>query len=241
MKKIIILTEPRSGSELLYWTLSMSINNCEFPTDDYHEILNFYVNLNSSKLLKKYFKDNQLEISIENAIKNTIEIQKEYFESYDICKIYKNYNIPKNNEYWLWLKTQDYNLIHLIRENTLRRFVSLEIGQKTNIWHTRTSIEHPTRIEVNTQNLLSFIRDAEDATKFVNELYDVTTIKYEDMICNVENYISEIIKTLKEESDKIILLSTLPTNPFKLNDIIINYDEVKSEIKNINQEWMLEE
>ncbi len=61
------------------------------------------------------------------------------------------------------------------------------------------------------------------------------------MICNIENYISETIKTLKEESDKIVLLSTLPTNPFKLNDIIINYDEVKSEIKNINQEWMLEE
>ena len=130
--KLVILTDFRSGSELLFWSLSMSINECEFSSDYIHGFLNIGSDPNN-KFFMNFCKKNQISVSNENVEKYAIELQSEYFKLYDISKVYKTYNLRRDNEYWDWLINQDFKILHLIRKNSLRRFVSIKVAMKNSL------------------------------------------------------------------------------------------------------------
>ena len=239
MKNLIILTEPRSGSELLFWSLAMSINDCYFPTNYTHEILNFKVHLNNNILVKQYLHDIGLDLTIENAKKEAINIQKLYFKCDNICKIYKSYDLEYNHPYWEWLKSQDYIIIHLVRKNTLRRFISIELGKKTGIWHIKNDNQVLNKIYVDIHELNKFLLDAEIATNFFRSYYNnLYEVDYDDMIKDTESTIRNISNDLYLSVDTIRLSCTRMTNPFKTEDIINNYDEVVECLTGGSYEWM---
>jgi hypothetical protein len=141
----------------------------------------------------------------------------------------------------------------LYRKNYLKRAVSAEVGRKTNEWH-RSSVAHtPTTVVIDVNNfktgcdtkpLLELFKSIDESyanlseiTKNLNNL----DVIYEDDILkdpfSAYYKIAQFIGLDISNLDVTVRLNR--TNPFCLSEIIVNYDEVASYLRDTKYEWML--
>ena len=245
INKFVILTRPRSASEFLIATLSKCVTSCNYPTEETSEVLNTCI---SKLVIPKatrftYFQDKFGRDPIDNQeiLQHAIEIQKKYFEKYDIAKVFTTeWSIPRDNPYWDWLKNnQDIKIIHLIRQNVLRRHVSELISTKTGIWHTTTPLKI-TKIDVDVSWFFNYIIENKEDQWAKETFKRAYTIYYDDIIKDIKNSIRNLLSWSNELIGVLEISNLKPTNPFDLRLIINNYDEVYSALKNTEHFWMLE-
>ncbi|HPK05233.1 MAG TPA: hypothetical protein PK908_05000 [Bacteroidales bacterium] len=144
--------------------------------------------------------------------------------------------------------------IVLERKNYLRRMISHCVSQESNIFHVNQNQEIKlTKIELNLSNIkvgikshslidwLKIISDSYEKIRLTLSNYDFCDIVYEDdllkdasigynKVCNYLNITPESIN-----------ITTKRINPFRLQDILINYKEVDNYLHNTIFEWMLYE
>ncbi|MBT3589721.1 MAG: hypothetical protein HOK52_12755 [Candidatus Marinimicrobia bacterium] len=177
------------------------------------------------------------------------EHRREYGKGYD--KIIKNVFGEKRNKlkavgfklfyYHLtkseWLKLSEIEnlfIIHLIRRNTLRTIVSLEIAFQNQYWfldkNTIPLIAEQKRIKIDTNTIIDDIDKINEYQKKVRKYFknnEIDIIYYEDMVQNPQSTI-ELLR-IKLGLDKINYnrIISQKQNPESIKDLIINYKEVE--------------
>lgn len=128
-------------------------------------------------------------------------------------------------------KDKDIKIIHLVRENKLKTFVSGAIARKTNQWTRKSDQRIPLeekRIEIDTEALIDKLRKVEnyenDARKRFKD-HQFKEISYEMLVADKRKIMSEIFDFLNM-SEMEIDTSHKKQNTEGLHELIINYDAV---------------
>ena len=125
-------------------------------------------------------------------------------------------------------------IIHLIRRNTLRTIVSLEIAFQNQYWfldkNTIPLIAEQKRIKIDTNTIIDDIDKINEYQKKVRKYFknnEIDIIYYEDMVQNPQSTI-ELLR-IKLGLDKINYnrIISQKQNPESIKDLIINYKEVE--------------
>ena len=142
--------------------------------------------------------------------------------------------------------TDDKNIkiIHLVRENKLRTYVSGQIARKTNQWTRKTnhkiSIEDK-QIKIETEDLLEKLKEMkkfEDQTKIQFSGHEFLEISYEDLVSDKNKIMGQVFELLNIKNGPL-QSSHKKQNSETLKDIILNYDEVKSALQDSEFEYLL--
>ena len=143
--------------------------------------------------------------------------------------------------------------IVLNRENYLRRTVSALIGKATGIWHSKDPISAPTKVRVDTQNYLtgsesmSLVEFFESADQRREQLMDALSnrttlvVSYEQDVKADPRIAFQKINQLVKIGSVTPEINLRPTNPFRLKQMIENYDEVREALDGTRYEWMLDD
>jgi len=251
----VILADYRSGSQYLVNAMANTIIDCKIPhyATESTEILN--VNVSEEVVPKatrfQYFRNNfnRPPIDKNEMLRHAVNITELYLQNYNLFKIFKEEVIKEdmaiNNNYCDWLINETnngrINCINLIRKNTLHRFVSLKVAEKSGIWHTNIKRSTPTVIHVDVNNLLEFINHSSNVNDKIQQLFKNSyTLYYEDLIRDPKTSIINLAKWYNMYIGVFENPYTKPTNPFKMTDVISNYTEVCKKLHDTEYAWMLD-
>lgn len=135
------------------------------------------------------------------------------------------------------------SVIHLIRKNLLRVIVSREIMRKTKKAHFFIRDEQlgPMKIYLNPERLLNQIRKLEDEIKYYSKIYKNSVpyleIKYEDFFSEKTKWTRKILRFLKVSENFLEMSCNLKkANPYPLNTLLKNYEEIFYALKGTEYE-----
>ena len=158
------------------------------------------------------------------------------------------YHNDDGHKAWKWLRTQypDLKVIHLTRENRLRVYVSLMISVQTQKWvraaHSTAGSQQAIQVHIDVQKWHEQMRSvnaARDVAVSFFEGHDMLNVTYADLTKNwseatkrIQTFLGVAPSTLKQR--------TIKQNPYRLSELITNYDEVDAALTGTEYEWMLE-
>lgn len=134
--------------------------------------------------------------------------------------------------------------IILQRKNYLKRAISAEVGKHKKRYHSKQDVRRPEKIYLDPEPILALFRCIDENfshLKMLLEPSDHLLLYYEDHI--LQNPRIAYTKTceflnIDDESPKIELRRT---NPFKYEDIVVNFEEIKTLLKDTKYNWMLDD
>lgn len=143
-----------------------------------------------------------------------------------------------------WVKQNDVRIIHLIRNNLLKRLVSHKIANTRNLCHSTESVE-PIKVYIDPVALKEdFKRRQKRFARYRKRFIDVfevpyIEVAYESLVSDYDAQIHQVLEFL--DIDKRIPLTSelVKVNPDSLEDIIENYSEVKQVLINTEFEHFL--
>lgn len=151
------------------------------------------------------------------------------------------------------LRNMEMRFIVLLRRNYLRRALSVEVARTTNEWHTNETKSNPVPVKINIDNFMTgsksrpliehFNSIDENSRNLLVLLQDIPFLElyYEDDIlidpCIAYNKVAEFLNIESTALNYKVRLQR--TNPFKIEEMIENYDEVASHLMGTKYEWML--
>jgi LPS sulfotransferase NodH len=125
--------------------------------------------------------------------------------------------------------------IYLKRNNSLRRFVSLKLAEKTNQWLVTNGRNiKKDRIYISFEELLNNLKLYEDINDFyLDNLNDkkVLNLTYEELNANLFKKSLEIFRFLGLTYPSNIRIGIKRQNPEPLNKLILNYNEIETKLK----------
>lgn len=212
--KFVVITRSRTGSNLL-----ISLLNSNPNIRAYGEKFNRLKKKNCNLIYKEIFPMKSYK-AIGFKIFYQHPIDSEDKTIWDLIKRNKNIKI-----------------VHLQRKNILRIHISRLIAGKTKRWSSIKEGE----IEVDTKKIFidfeKLIDDVNNTKNWVNNLNNefennrIINIYYEDLVKNKNETIKDICKFLGvphyKSSSKL-----KKQNPEKIEDLIINYNEIKEKLEN---------
>ncbi len=258
MVKFMILTQPRSGSSFLTSCLSSHPQiHCQrgslFTKHNISPITWFKPNfLTVDRKKSPYYKYRSSSLRRQLAHRfRRHQLVKEFLSEW--YATFKNspvvgfkVNYSQVNRYPAtisWIKENEVKVIHLVRNNLLKRHVSNLVAIKRNRHHSKVPGElKPTKVHVDTKILLEdFYRRQKRFEKFQRKFRDspFLEIYYESMLDDLDAEANKILKFLS--IDQVMPLTTdhVKVNPDSLEEIIENYVEVKGTLRNTEFEHFL--
>ena len=152
------------------------------------------------------------------------------------------------HEAWKWLRIQypALKIIHLTRENRLRVYVSLMISLQTQKWvraaHSTAGSQQSKQVHIDVQKWHDHMRSVDavrDAAISFFDGYDMSNVTYAGLTKNwsettklIQTFLGVVLRTPKK--------CTIRQNPYRLSELIANYDEVDAASTGTEYEWMLE-
>lgn len=143
-----------------------------------------------------------------------------------------------------WVKQNDVKILHLVRNNLLKRLVSHKIAKARNFLHSTRTVER-IKVRIDPKILKKDFRRRQRRfakyRKLFNEVLDVPflEVSYESLVADYDIEIHKVLKFLG--IDKLMPLTSelVKVNPDSLEDIIENYNEVKQTLINTEFEDFL--
>lgn len=223
-EKFIVITSARTGSGLLISLLN-NHENIEARGE-------LYRSLEGKTSIDRW---NQI-FNFKNKNIYTAGFKIFYFHPFD----------KKNSEVWNIIKQdKSIKIIHLIRENKIRSYVSLKIAEKTDKWTRKSKTQISLKEKQINVDLKDFKRriDAIEMkeSKISLEYNDhpFFELSYEDLVNNKNKVMSELFKFLGVEEWET-KSNYKKQNKEKLEDIILNYKEFKDLLENSKYSSFLE-
>jgi len=145
------------------------------------------------------------------------------------------------------------HFITLYRKNYLKRAVSAEVGRKTNEWHRCSVAQKPTTVLIDVYNfktgcdskpLLELFQSIDESyanlSAITSKLNNIDVIYEDDILKDPISAYYKIAQFIGLDISNIDVAVRLNrTNPFCLSELIVNYDEVASYLRDTKYEWML--
>ena len=151
-----------------------------------------------------------------------------------------------DKEVWNYIKNDEsIKLIHLTRKNMLRTVVSRQIAEKTNRWSNVDNkkiqiTEKMVEIDINyCLNEFKLTKDYENKirSEFKREFYMELT--YEDLVKDKQEMMTRIFNFLGIENT-VAKSRTIKQNSEKLEDLILNYSELKEALEESEWSYLLD-
>ena len=158
------------------------------------------------------------------------------------------YSHPRDADKTVWdivKDDKDIRIIHLMRKNILRIFLSQKIGLKTKLWTENINRPHKTpleskKIDLNFQECCDAFNKIEEYQSKTKEVFDehrYLEIYYEDIVKNRESELQKIFGFLDVEEMEVSA-NNKKQNPENLDTLINNYTELKTMFKNTKWEYL---
>ncbi len=141
-----------------------------------------------------------------------------------------------------YVENKQVKVIHLVRKNVLKTLISLYSAKNRKLYHTTKQI-NPDKIYLPTRFLFYRLKKLARKIKYWDSRFFLSKnyykIFYEDVLNDTKLHMHKILKFL-EVKDNIRLSSSLrKINPEKIENILINYEEVEKLLKDSPYEWCL--
>ena len=234
-QKFIILSSPRTGSTWLS-SLLRSHKNLIVFNELFHRKNIGWIGLgdyvDKTKEVFKYRDMRPLDFLQDIIFGNYNEkIEAVGFKIHGNCQPARNATVV-----WSYLASlSKLKVIQIKRNNFLEQFTSLQIAQKTNIWQIKSKLKklETPRLRLNFIDCLKFFNELEITNNFFSKIFkksQVYEVSYEGLcqnsskeIYDMQNFLDLTIKNLHSPYKKI--------NQYPLNEIIINYKELKNKFR----------
>ncbi|MDQ1350048.1 MAG: hypothetical protein QG657_349 [Acidobacteriota bacterium] len=238
-KLLFILAEPRSGSSWLLETLN-SHPDITLASELYNHVL--FPEIQSFHQIEK----EKLGICIDYLENKLAQLAREH-KKFIGCKILINqlrFISPGFPHYFI----ENYrhaNFIFLLRENAVAAQISLVIAHTHHIWHcTKNEDIKKKKVHIHSPELyknLERFRELKDTTWKLLEDYDVKRIRlsYEELFADKDKGIEKICTFLGIPIGRIVYSTEKKGNPFRPEEIIENYEEVKEYLKKYPQYYAM--
>ena len=151
------------------------------------------------------------------------------------CKVF--YNHLTDEEWKKLVNLRDFKVIHLTRRNRLRTLISLEIAFKTGKWtHAGNSAESKEKqVALDPQNLLKRLEHIEEGEALTRARFcdrPVLEVVYEDLVQSPHEIFKSVGNYLGVDGIDPDQIRLKQQNPEGLAQLIVNYGEVESSLKN---------
>jgi LPS sulfotransferase NodH len=145
--------------------------------------------------------------------------------------------------YW---RTHDFKIISLIRHNLLRKYLSSKIANLEEAWSAKEDRGKIVRIKVDISDLERVLARMDTVYRLINDItveFDGIQISYEELISDRETVMRTISQFLGIQPFEkgMLKAKTVKQNPAALEELIENYDEVCSALRDTQYEWFLKE
>ncbi len=226
-QRIFILSEPRAGSSWLMKTLNsheeITLLSELYNHAMFEEVLNFH-----------QIKREEFYLSIDYLEKKFAENNK-----YIGCKILLNQLNLISTDFPVYFIERYKNsyFIFLYRENEVAAYVSLKIAHTYKIWHLHKTEDIKKRtVHIDPMDLRERIEENILLRNRILGQLDkqkakIFKISYEELFLNREKSITGICNFLNVSEKNIVFSSEKKSNPFVMEEIIENFEEVSSHLK----------
>lgn len=149
------------------------------------------------------------------------------------------YNHLTEDEWKRFLACSDLKIIHLTRRNRLRTIISLEIAFKTGQW-TQSSQAHSgefkeKRLLLDSSKLLKRLEQIEEGEAKTRSRFrdrDILEVVYEELIQSPKTVFESVSTYLRVDGIDYSKIKLRRQNPETLQQLLINYDEIKATLRN---------
>ncbi|WP_424494771.1 sulfotransferase [Salinimicrobium sp. GXAS 041] len=153
-------------------------------------------------------------------------------------KLFYNHPYDQDQAVWDLIEAdKDIRIIHLVRRNYLRSYLSEKIGEKTKKW--TESIHKPDRLSIDDKKVSLDYKECQKVFERTQK-YEINTrerfrdhnfieVAYEDLQENKEEVLSRIFGFL-EVSFIVEEVPNKKQNPEKVSNLLINYKELKAQL-----------
>jgi LPS sulfotransferase NodH len=208
----IILCEPRTGSTLLHTSLNFHPN-----IKSYGEVIREQVEKNHNGCLMD-LEDDLFTPHASHLWAIGLKLFYFYYDHPAYTNIFKQV-----------VSRKDVKVIHLIRSDIFKLYVSLKVAQKTNIWSASSKrSDKSQRIFVNPEEFKQFAETYMQRQHFFKKLFhthEVISVTYENLINNPQKELANVQQFLGVRPQRLRSLLQ-KQNADNLETVVINYDEV---------------
>ena len=222
-KKFIIITHARTGSNLL-----MSYLDSHNRIEAKGELFRNLQGKSSLELWNNFF-------SKKNKKVNNVGFKLFYSHPFHTT----------DRDVWKFiLEDPDIRIIHLVRENKLRLYVSSLIARKTSKWTRKSNNKislAEKQIEIDFDSFcsrLDKIREYENQTRINFKNHQFLEISYEELVSDKKNTMSRVFEFLQVKTSKF-KSDYKKQNSETLRDLILNYDEFVERINETEYSYLL--
>ena len=203
--KFVIITSPRTGSNLLVSLLSSHKNiNC------YGEVFNHITNKNCKELWESTFKR-----------------KMPFIKSVGFKIFYEHPLSSEDKEVWNFIaKDKNIKIIHLVRDNVIRSQLSLLIAYRTNIWGLTPKMKdiplEKRKVNVEMESFIRSIKQIDknkELTKKRFQEHSYYEISYEKLTSGIQSEMNQLFDYLNV-SRKKVGSNLRKQNPENLYDLI---------------------
>ena len=148
------------------------------------------------------------------------------------------YKFPMVSKY---LIRNNVKIIHVIRKNLLKVLVSRATAKRTGVYRSKTKMAHK-KIHLPTENLLKELSKLENENDRWEKLFtNLPYYKayYEAFVADKENESRKLLSFLEIEEFCELSTPIVKINPDRLEDILVNYNELENLLSNTEYEWCL--
>ena len=224
-KKFVIISDARTGSTLLL------------------NLLGFHPSIETEgERFKNINGQNQEEIW------NDIFRKRQKKLRYVGFKLFYFHAIEGDRWVWDYLKeNKSITVIHLIRDNILRSLVSKKIGLKTRRWteniHSKDIIPiEEKKVSLNVEECRNYFEEMTAYQERINKMFKdhpLIHLSYEDLAGNTREVVDDLykrlgVKTYRKNSQ------LKKQNPESIQELVLNYEELKNEFKGSRWEAFFE-
>lgn len=161
------------------------------------------------------------------------------------------YSHPRDKDKTVWdiiLNDKDIKIIHLMRKNILRIYLSQRIGIKTKQWTENVNRPHNISLESKKVDIdfqecsdaFNKITDYQDKTKQMFKNHEYLEVYYEDIVENREIELDRIFDFLNVEKMEVTA-NNKKQNPETFDELINNYSDLKKKFSNTKWEYLFED
>jgi LPS sulfotransferase NodH len=140
-----------------------------------------------------------------------------------------------------WVKQNDVKIIHLVRNNLLKRHVSNKIAIARDQHHSRKPLK-PIKVYIDPEILLDDFRRRQKRFDKYRKLFrdfPFLEVSYESMVADKGTETGKVLKFLGIEQVMPLTTDLVKVNPDSVEDLIENYDEVEQTLINTEFKYFL--
>lgn len=135
------------------------------------------------------------------------------------------------------------NIIHVVRSNVLKTLLSRKMAKQTKIYHSHQKIP-VSKIHIPKFRLFYYLKKISQENKqlellFSNSSSPYIQVNYETVTANLNDEGKKLLSFLNVNTSIPISSQLIKINPNNIEDIVINYDELKNWLKGSEFEWCL--